>query len=84
MMYGGRPIGLNIHIENVLINNKLTSIHVVTLGLGLITLAEGREQNMNILLQNLKQLTSDNFFKNLIRESYREGKRMLRSPPKYI
>ena len=69
---GSKPVGLNIHQENVYVNRKLTNVHVVTLGNGLIKLAEGREENMKRLNQKLNQLVIDESIKDLVKKSYKE------------
>jgi hypothetical protein len=77
--YGGRTIGFNMHEENVAINNRITHIHVVTLGQGLVILAEGSEQNMNKLLQVLRQLVKDDSFKGLVKDSFKIGRQLYKS-----
>jgi hypothetical protein len=71
---GGRSVGINIHKEDVYVNHKPTTVYVVTLGNGLFTLAQGREENMTRLNDKLNQLVGNDSIKNLVRKSYKEAR----------
>lgn len=78
--YGSsRPLGLNIHQENVYVNKKLINVYAVTLGYGLITVAEGREENMKVLNQTLNKMVLDETIKDLVKKSFKEGRLMCKS-----
>jgi hypothetical protein len=77
-MRGSKPLNLKVHQEYVSVNKNLINVYVITLGEGLITLAEGKVEIIDRLLQALTLLVSDESIKNLVKHSYKEGRRMFR------
>ena len=71
---GSKPLGINVRQEDVYVNNKFTTVHIVTLGNGFLKLAEGREDVMNRLNNKLNRLRVDESVKNLVKKSYTEAR----------
>jgi hypothetical protein len=71
---GGRPLGINVYQEPVYGNDNLTRIHMVTYGNRLVKLAEGQEENVKKVYDELNRLIGDESIKNLVKKSYTEAR----------
>ena len=71
---GSRPLGINVYQELVYGNDKLTRIHLVIYGNRLVKLAEGQEESMKKVYDELNRLIGDESIKDLVKKSYTEAR----------